>query len=507
MIARPGSLLWLAGFELKLLRRDLARLRPVVGWLLLGLFLGMHVIAWMILRPARTGELPDVVFAISFAIAFAFVFVLMSAKALTSCVHALHGRRDLDLLLGSPLPASRIIAVRLMVVSLGVALPFLYLLGPFIDALAAMGAPHLLAAYPVTLAFALVATLVGFVMALLLTRLVGPRRAETAAQIVGAIFGAGVFLVVQSRVLLPDAWIEAATRWMSAQAEAVAYRGAEPLWLWPGWAAVGAPGELAAVLGFTVMLFAIGVGALAPAAARWARASFGAPSPRLSKPRAGGRTLRPRPGPMRALLAKELRLLARNPLTIFHTLMKSLYLTPLALLALVSDDAGVGHAALAALVTAITLQLGSALAGAAMRGEQAADLMAGAPVSARAARAVKLAAVLGPVGAIAVAASLAVASRDLRAGLIALVLSLIAAAVAGQLALWTEEPPRRTDLRRRDSDLSAMSFIEVALTICFGGICYFAIRGDVWALAPAAAAAALFIAIAPRRRAREPKTA
>lgn len=501
MIARPGSLLWLAGFELKLLRRDLARLRPVVGWLLLGLFVVMHGVAWLILRPAKMGELPDVVFAICFALAFAFVFVLMSAKALTSCVHALHGRRDLDLLLGSPLPASRIIAIRLLVVSLGVALPFLYLLGPFINALAAMGAPRLLAAYPVTLAFALVATLVGFVMALSLTRLVGPRRAETAAQIVGAIFGAGVFLVVQSRVLLPDVWVEAATRWLSTQAEAVAFRGAEPLWLWPGWAAVGAPGKLAAVLIAAFAVFMVGVGLLAPAAARWARASFGAPSPRLSKPgRAGGRAFAPRPGPMRALLAKELRLLARNPLTIFHTLMKSLYLTPLALLALVSDDAGIGHAALAALVTAITLQLGSALAGAAMRGEQAADLMAGAPVSATATRVAKLAAALGPVAVIAAAAALAVASRDLRAGVVALVLSLIAAAFAGQLALWTEEPPRRADLRRRDSDLSATSFIEVALTICFGAICYFTIRGDVRALAPAAAAAALFLAIAPRRR-------
>ena len=58
MIGAPGSLLWLARFELKLMRRDLSRIRPIVGWLLLFVFVGMHAVAWMILRPVVKLDLP-----------------------------------------------------------------------------------------------------------------------------------------------------------------------------------------------------------------------------------------------------------------------------------------------------------------------------------------------------------------------------------------------------------------------------------------------------------------
>lgn len=498
MIGRPGSLVWLAGFELKLMRRDLSRVRPAVGWLLLFVFLAMHAFGWLILRKVVKLDLPPVFLALCFALAFGFIFGLMTAKALTSCVQAIHGRRDLDLLLSAPLPAARIVAIRLAAVSLGVALPFVFLVGPFLNALALLGQPRFLAGYLVVLAFALAATMIGLVLALALMRLVGARRAETTAQVIGAIFGAAAFLVAQARVLLPAPWIEAALAWLGEQADAVAFRGADPLWLWPGWAAIGDPARLAAVVAAALAVFALCAAALAPAVAAWARASFGSPSARLPGARRA-RSLSPRAGARRALLIKELRLLARHPLTIFHTLMKSLYLAPLAVVALRSNDASVSVAAVCGLIVAVALQLGSALAGNTMRGEQAADLMAGAPLAARDIRAIKLAAALGPVVAVAAAASAAVATVSPRAAAIAFGFSVAAAAVAGQLALWNEEPPRRADLRRSDADLSPMALVEIALTLCFGALAYWAIRGDWWAVAPALIACALFLSMSPRR--------
>lgn len=504
MIGAPGSLLWLARFELKLMRRDLSRIRPIVGWLLLFVFVGMHAVAWMILRPVVKLDLPPVFIALCFALAFAFIFGLMVAKALTSCVHAIHGRRDLDLLLSAPLPAARIVAIRLATVSLGVALPFIFLVGPFLDGLALLGQPRYLAGYGVVLAFALVATTLGLVLSLGLMRLVGARRAETTAQVICAMFGAAAFLVAQARVLLPTPWIKAALLWLGAEADAVTFQGADPAWLWPGWATMGDPAKLAIVVAASIAIFAVGSVTLAPAVAAWARASFGSPSVRLPGAARRMRALSPRSGARRALFVKELRLLARHPLTIFHTLMKSLYLAPLAVVALRSSDATVSAAAISGLIVAVSLQLGSALAGNTMRGEQAADLLAGAPMTSREIRTIKLAAALGPVLAVAAAASLSVASVSPRAAVIAFAFSLVAAAVAGQLALWNEEPPRRADLRRRDSDLSPMAFVEVALTLCFGGVAYWAIRGNWWAVGPALIACALFMAMSPRRE-RKPR--
>lgn len=500
MIGAPGSLLWLARFELKLMRRDLARIRPVVGWLLLFVFLAMHVVGWMLLRHVAWLPLPPVFVALCLALAFGFIFGLMAAKALTSCVHAIHGRRDLDLLLCAPLPARRIVAIRLATVAFGVALPFLFLVGPFLDALAFLGAPRYLAGYAVVLALALIATVVGLALALVLLRLVGAKRAETTAQIVGAIFGAAAFLVAQARVLLPESWIVAALAWLGAEADAAAFHGADPLWLWPGWAATGDPLRLAALAGAATAIFALGCYVLAPAVASWARASFGAPARLPSLRRGGPRGLSPRAGVRRAMLVKELRLLARHPLTIFHTLMKSLYLAPLVVVALRAEDATLSAAAIASLIVAISLQLGAALAGATMRGEQAADLIAGAPLDGREARAIKLLAALGPVTALATVAALCVAPTSPQAAAVAVGFSLLAAAAAGQLALWNEEPPRRADLRRRDSDLSPMAFVELALTLCFGAVAFGAIHGDRWALAPALVACALFAAMAPRRK-------
>jgi ABC-2 type transport system permease protein len=498
-MARPGSLPWLLRFELTLMRRDLSRIRPSVGWLLLGVFVVMHGVGVMLLRPALRLDLPPVFFALCLTLAFAFILGLMTAKALTSCVQAFHGRRDLDLLLAAPLPAGRIVAVRLVTVAFGVALPFLFLVGPFLDALALLGQPRFLAGYLVVLALALVATMLGLALALAMLRLVGARRAEVVAQVVGATFGAAAFLVAQARVLLPARWIDAFMQWLGVEADAVALHGADPVWMWPGWAAMAVPSKLAALGAGALVVFAAGAYALAPAVAAWARASFGQPARLRAAPRDTMRGLAPRVGARRALFVKEVRLLARHPLTLFHTLMKSLYLAPMAVVALRAEDASIGSAAMASLIVAIALQLGSALAGNTMRGEQAADLMAGAPLAARDMRAIKLAAALGPVTAVAAAASLSLAFNSTRAAAVALAFSLIAAAVAGQLSLWNEEPPRRADLRRRDSDLSAMAFVEVALTICFGAVTYWAIRGNWLAVAPAVIASLLFLAMAPAR--------
>ncbi|QLP97543.1 MAG: hypothetical protein HZY79_09285 [Rhodoblastus sp.] len=83
-------------------------------------------------------------------------------------------------------------------------------------------------------------------------------------------------------------------RWLGAEADAAAYQGADPVWMWPGWAAMGDPGKLAIVVGGALALFGAGAVALAPSVAAWARASFGSPSVALTRRRAQQRGLSPR---------------------------------------------------------------------------------------------------------------------------------------------------------------------------------------------------------------------
>jgi ABC-2 type transport system permease protein len=282
-------------------------------------------------------------------------------------------------------------------------------------------------------------------------------------------------------------------------------KGGDPIWMWPGQAASADPRALAIILGGAIVFFALSVRLVAPAVAWWARASFGAPGPIVGAQRKrADRPLAFQPGVTRALFVKEWRLLARNPLTVFHTLMKSLYLAPLVVVALRADDPLLGSAAVAGLVVAIALQLASALASNTVSGEDARDLIAAAPVSPGRLRLVKLAAAMTPVLILVILSSAALAIVSVKAALWTLGMSVAAAASAGLMELWHEEPPSRTDLRRRTHDLSALTFIETAMTLAFGGATFFAVNGSPLAFAPAAIAAALLFALAPKTARRAP---
>lgn len=491
------SILWLARGEARLLARDAQRMSRKLGWILLAVFAVMHLVGLALLRELRRQGPTETQIVMVLAIAMGFIFALMLAKALTAAVHAIHGRRDLDLLFSAPVPTYRIVAVRMGSVALGTALPFLFIVAPLVDIFVLAGNFRFLGVYAVIASFALVTTVLGLLMALGLLKLVGARRTELAAQIIGAVFGALAFLLSQARVLLPESWRE--TLWMSVFERAASIEsGGDPWWMWPGQASTSDARALSIIVAGSILFFAVSTRLVAPAVAWWARASFGAPGPVAARRVQRGDDLVFRAGVLRALFVKEWRLLARNPLTVFHTLMKSLYLAPLVVVALRAEDPLLGAAGVAGLIVAISLQLASALAHTTVSGEDARDLVAAAPLPAARMRLVKLAAAMIPVLALAIAASLGLALVSPRAAIWSLVMSLGAAVCAGMLELWHEEPPSRTDLRRRTHDLSALTFVETAMTLAFGGATFLAIKGSPYAFAPAAIGVVILFALAPR---------
>src|SRR5258708_10499711 len=94
----------------------------------------------------------------SFDAAVAVLFTLILSQTLSNATLVLYERGDLDLLLSSPVPAQRVLAVRALAVATTPFLIFAGLLTPFLVPLLLFGQPHSLAASAVLGALAPSAT-------------------------------------------------------------------------------------------------------------------------------------------------------------------------------------------------------------------------------------------------------------------------------------------------------------------------------------------------------------
>ncbi len=117
MRSAPGSFPWLVAHDVRLNWRrftDMLGGAGIVG--LTGLFVGggvvLHLVAWpavLWLEPHVHGDGAAVMPS---ATAVFCIFTWMIAQSLFGVTRTLYDRGDLDLLLGSPLPAARILAAK-----------------------------------------------------------------------------------------------------------------------------------------------------------------------------------------------------------------------------------------------------------------------------------------------------------------------------------------------------------------------------------------------------------
>ena len=125
----------------------------------------------------------------------------MLSQTVVAAVDAFYQRGDLDLLLSSPLSPTRILVVRALAIAVNPAMVFAALATPFLLPAAFLGHPELLASYGVIVSISLTATAAGLALAIVLFRLIGPRRTRTVAQILAALVGA--IFVIASRGFIP----------------------------------------------------------------------------------------------------------------------------------------------------------------------------------------------------------------------------------------------------------------------------------------------------------------
>ncbi|WP_372784990.1 hypothetical protein [Phenylobacterium sp.] len=498
MIAAPGSALWLLRHELRLSWRGMLQKRSrgrgkfARIWLTIALPLILLVTAGLpIALGVRHRQVPIIPVAnLIAAAALIMLFTLMLSQTLAAAVDALYERADFDLLFSSPLAPRKVLIVRFLAVAVGAFSIFGMVLTPIILPSAIWGHPGWLAAIVVLFCIALAASGVGLLLAAGLFRLIGPRRTRTVGQVLAAVIGAAFFLIAQARNILGG------TKTASVAAVVMQFsrepRFQSPALSWPLRALLGEPLPLLAAIGIGGGVFLIANQLLGAHFAADAAAAAGAGASPARRTKAGGR-VRFAASPFSATLAKELRLILRDPALIAQVLLRVLYMIPLGFILL--RQAGQGHSLVlpgsAAALSLVASQVSGSLAWITISAEDAPDLLSCAPTPTRTIRQAKIAAAILPVAAMLVPVLLPL---YVLAPMVALAATLGCAAsmtMASLLNVWWQRPGKRSDMRRARSPSWFVTLAEVLLGLLIAAATALLAAGLFgWALIPAALALA-----------------
>ncbi len=487
---RPDTLVWLASHELRLSWRDWlslmtagrrTRARTVTVALIVFAAL-MHLLAYSMVG-AYAGALPDKATLVTVTGCILLSWSLLLSQAMESVTRAFYARSDLDLILASPVSARKVFSIRIARIGLSVALIAMLLAAPFIDVLAWLGGARWLAAYGVVAAMGALAAALAVALTVALFRTIGAKRTRLVAQIVAAVIGASCVIGLQVVAILSYGSL---SRFAPLQSEWLIEHSpdiASAFW-WPARAVLGDSLALlavmavsVAVLGASIAIFSVRFGDHVMAAA-----GISGTVVRQNRASQGFR----RRSAARALRHKEWTLLRRDPWLVSQTLMQMLYLLPPALMLWISFRHN--SSALVVLVPVVVMaagQLAGGLAWLSISGEDAPDLVATAPITARRIILAKIEAVMGTVALVFAPLIGALALASPVAALVASGGVLIAAAASTQIQLCFRVQARRSQFRRRQTSSRIATFAEAFSSIAWAATAALAAAGTWFALFPA----------------------
>jgi ABC-2 type transport system permease protein len=483
----PGSFLWLLLNEMRVsLRGDWRSNR--IGVLITALFVttlaGFAGIPVGIALHGRTIVLPPVAVA-AVDIAIAVLFTLLLSQTLSSATTSLYERGDLDLLLSSPVPARRVLAVRALAIATTPLMIFLAILVPLVVPIGLLGHPRWLASIGVLICLSLAASAVGLILAMGLFSLIGPRRTRTIGQLLASFIGAGIFLASQSRYFFAGRGISFMGVLMTVARYPEFHLDASLGW--PARAVTGEALPFASVVAGSIALFALSTTALG---ARFSRDASIAAGTDAGSRRAAAQRPAPafRGGAFAALVRKEIVLIVRDPTLISQVFLRVLYLLPLMYIMLynVRHQAGSAIATGTGALVFISSQISASLAWITISAEDAPDLLVSAPVSRAFAQRAKLAAALLPLLALLIVPLAYVFVISPWIGAVT-TLGIIASSLsAGAINLWYESPGKRNIFRRRGSGSLVGNLGVLLLGLAWSGTTTGAAFGSVWSVLGAA---------------------
>jgi ABC-2 type transport system permease protein len=389
--------------------------------------------------------------------------------------------------MSSPTRLANVFSIRIASIALTVTFMALLLSTPFVDMLVIGGGVRWFAALGVVTAVGLSAAAFAIAITILLFRLIGPARTRLMAQILAAVIGAGFVIALQVAAILSYGTLSRFAVLTSDATAAFAPDAGSPVW-WPARAIVGDSEALLLLLATSLVVLGVVMLIFSPRFADTAiSASAHASSRRHGKDAAfrdGSR--------QQALRRKELLLLGRDPWLMSQTLMQLLYLVPPALFLWRSfSSSSTAIVLITPVIVMAAGQLAGGLAWLTISGEDAADLVATAPLVPSSIIRAKIEVVLIAIGVIfaplvGALALLAPAQAAVTAGGV-----VIAASSATAIQLWFRVQARRSQFRRRQTSSRLATFAEA-----FSSIGWAATSALVLVMpTPAAISASLTLAI------------
>jgi len=471
VILRAGSIPWLLAHEVRLARRGLTA-RPGMKWRAPLVLVAVVVAGLLVGVPAglairRFGFEPTPLIAAIAALGVFAVFTLMLSQSLAAATETLYARGDLDLLFASPVRPRAVLFAKCAGIAANAFLGFALLITPFIWPVALIARPAWLAIYLVLAALALIATATGLLIAIVLFRVIGPKRTRVVSQLLAVLIGAGVFLVAQSRNLLGQSRFDA---WLGTVSGYGRHAGGGPL-SWPLRAIDGDIAVVGPLVVLAIVLFWLATQWIGRRFAKDAASASGAAVSGRQRGGEGAFTA----GVFRVTVRKELRLLGRDTPLLAQVLLRVVYLLPM-LFILLRNAGGHGASRLSGAVGAVVFlsgQVAGSLVWLTVAAEDAPELIGCAPASVAEIRRAKLSAALAPLAAILSIPLVVLVVLSPRAGLAATV-GCVASALAGALIGFTlQKPAKRSMFNRRGAgSLSAIlaEFASSAIIAATAGV-------------------------------------
>ncbi len=473
-----GSVPWLLAHELRLSWRGVGGARTWVLLLFGGvLWLAGHFAAWAAVSAwvAHGAALSPMTWVLGGVGTWALMSVLLSAT-ITLSITALFERGDMDLLLASPIPVQTIFWVRGIGIALASMALWFVLLTPFAHVGLIAGRPSLLAIYPVLLAIGLLLTAIGMTLTIALVHWLGARRARVVAQLLGALVGALFFLGTQLQNLLSDATRNALLQQLQRMVQPQGLLAPDSLLWYPFRALMGewVPAFWVCFLGFGSFWLAVKVTRRAFVSGLQQAQGNAASAVVVSKGRrvqAFGKSF------AMNILAKEWKLIARDPNLIAQTLLQVLYLLPM-FFAFGRKD-GITTTLVPAMVFVAAVLAGS-MCWLTVAAEDAPDLLGSAPVSLTRLRWYKVAAALVPVWLLLSPLLLVAWWVDPRQLLVLLPCLVGSTLSAGVVQIWFPRQGNRRDMKKRYGGGLVQGTLELVSAAAWSATAYVALRHPLW---------------------------
>ncbi len=503
-----AALAWFARHEVRLAWREWVammtagrrlRKRSTAIWLVVFAAL-MHLAAYAVIGRFADLEAPLDKPTLIVITACAFLgWALMLSQAIESVTRVFYARADLDLIMSSPVALSNVFSVRIAAIGLAVIAMALLLSTPFVNVLVLGGGIRWFAAYGVVVAIGLSAAAVAIAVTVALFRSIGPGRTRLVAQIVAAVIGAGFVIALQIAAILSYGTLSRFAVLTSNAAAAFA-PGLDSLMWWPARAMLGDGEALLCLLAAGLVMLGCVMAVYSPRFAGYVIRVSAASAP--AHRGHGAKPFRSR-SRQQALRRKEFVLLRRDPWLVSQTLMQLLYLVPPALMLWRSfADSSAAIVLITPVIVMAAGQLAGGLAWLTICGEDAADLVATAPLPASRVTRAKIEVVLIGIGVIFAPLILAlIFASPLQAAVTALAVG-IAAASATSIQLWFRVQARRSQFRRRQTSSRLATFAEAFSSIGWAATAALALTWPAAAVVSGLTTAAILAAtwkISPER--------